>query len=55
MSVITGCGGGAAGAAGTPNCAVQAQAATTAGGYVVTVTGKSGSITQSTSFNVTLR
>ena len=55
MSVMMGCGGGAAGASASPNCAVQAQAATTTGGYVVTVTGKSGSITESTSFTVTLR
>jgi hypothetical protein len=56
MSVMTGCGGGSAGAAaGIPNCAAQALATTNAGGYVVTVTGKSGSITESTSFSVTVR
>ena len=55
MSVMTGCGGGAGAATGSPSCAAQAQAATTAGGYVVTITGKSGSITQSTSFTVTVR
>src|SRR6185437_714702 len=55
MSVMMGCGGGSGGAAVSPNCAAQAAAGTTAGGYVVTVTGKSGSITQSTSFSVTLR
>jgi hypothetical protein len=56
MSVMTGCGGGSAAAAtGTPSCAALATAATTSGGYVVTVTGKSGGITQSTSFNVTVR
>ncbi|HXS14036.1 MAG TPA: hypothetical protein VN734_15145, partial [Acidobacteriaceae bacterium] len=55
MSVVMGCGGGSGGAAVSPSCAAQATAGTTAGGYVVTVTGKSGSITQSTSFSVTLR
>ena len=56
MSMMMGCGGGAAaGATGSPSCAALATAGTTAGGYVVTVTGKSGSITQSTSFNVTVR
>jgi hypothetical protein len=56
MSVMTGCGGGAAAAAtGSPSCAALATAGTTAGGYVVTITGKSGSITQSTSFNATVR
>jgi hypothetical protein len=56
MSMMMGCGGGiSAAAAGSASCAAQAQVATTTGGYVVTVTGKSGSITESTSFNVTLR
>jgi len=55
MSVMTGCGGGSGAIAGTPNCAAQAQTATSTGGYVVTVTAKSGGITQSTSFSVTLR
>jgi hypothetical protein len=56
MSVMMGCGGGSAAAAGTtnPSCAAQSTASTTAGGYVVTVIGKSGSITESTSFNVTV-
>jgi hypothetical protein len=56
MSVMTGCGGGSAAAAtATPSCAAQSTATTTAGGYVVTVTGKSGGITESTSFSVTVR
>jgi pseudomonalisin len=55
MSVMTGCGGGAGGATGSPSCAAQSTSTTTAGSYVVTITGTSGSITQSTSFNVTVR
>ena len=56
MSVMTGCGGGSRGVtAGSPNCAAVAIGGTTGGGYVVTITGKSGGITQSTSFNVTVR
>ena len=57
MSVMTGCGGAgaAAAAAASPSCAAVATAATTGGAYVVTITGKSGSITESTSLNVTVR
>jgi subtilase family serine protease len=56
MSVMTGCGGGSAGAVtGSPNCAALGTTTTTGGSYTVTITGKSGSITQSTSFNVTVR
>lgn len=55
MSVMTGCGGGSGAATPTPTCAAQGTSTTTSGGYVVTITGKSGGITQSTSFSVTLR
>ena len=56
MSLMMGCGGGGSGAVtGTPSCAVQSTATTTAGGYVVTIAGKSGSTTESTSFNLTVR
>ena len=56
MSVMTGCGGGSAGAVtGSPNCAALGTTTTTGGSYTVTITGKSGSITQSTSLNVTVR
>ncbi|HEV2578652.1 MAG TPA: S53 family peptidase [Acidobacteriaceae bacterium] len=55
MSVMTGCGGGAAAAVGTsPSCAAQGTSGTTAGSYVVTVTGKSGSTTASTTFALTV-
>ncbi len=51
LSVMTGCGGGAvAPIGGTPNCAAQGASGTTPGSYVVTVTGKSGSTTASTTF-----
>jgi len=56
MSVMTGCGGGSAGmVGGSPSCAAQGSSGTTSGGYVVTVTGTGGGITQSTSFTVTVR
>lgn len=56
ISVMTGCGGGSPGAlAGSPSCAAVATGGTTGGGYVLTITGKSGGITQSTSFNVTVK
>ncbi len=57
MTVMTGCGGGATGAAATTtaSCAAQGTSGTTAGGYTVTVTGKSGSTTASTSFAVTIQ
>jgi hypothetical protein len=56
MSVITGCGGGAAAGSGaSPSCAAQGTSGTTAGGYVVTITGKSGSTTASTTFNLTMQ
>jgi hypothetical protein len=55
MSVMTGCGGGSRGVMGSPNCAAVVPASTTGGGYVVTITGKSGGITQSTSFSVTVK
>jgi subtilase family serine protease len=56
MSVITGCGGGS-GAVSTasPNCAAVTAGGTTGGSYVLTVTGKSGGITQSTSFSVNVK
>jgi pseudomonalisin len=56
MSLMTGCGGGAAAGSGaSPNCAAQGTSGTTAGGYVVTITGKSGSTTTSTTFNLTVQ
>jgi pseudomonalisin len=56
MSVMTGCGGGSAGAVGgSPNCQAIGTSGTTGGAYTVTIIGKSGSITQSTSLNVTVR
>jgi subtilase family serine protease len=56
MTMIMGCGGGSTAAATTsPSCAAQSTASTSAGGYVVTVTGKSGGITESTSIGVTVR
>lgn len=56
MSLMTGCGGGAALATSTtPSCAAQATSGTTSGGYTVTITGKSGSITSNTAFNLTIR
>jgi len=55
MSVMMGCGGGSGAVTGTPSCAAQSTATTTTGGYVVTITGKSGSTTESASFNVTVR
>ena len=56
MSVMTGCGGGTAAAStgSSPNCAAQGASGTTTGGYVVTVTGKSGTATSSTTFNLTV-
>lgn len=55
MSVMTGCGGGSGGVTGSPNCAAAVPTSTTGGGYVLTITGKSGGITQSTSFSVTVK
>ena len=56
MSVMMGCGGGVSGGTtGSPSCAAQSTAATTAGSYAVTIIGKSGSITQSTSLSLTVR
>lgn len=56
MSVMTGCGGGVTAAAtASPSCAAQGTSGTTAGNYVVTVTGKSGSTTASTTFNLTVQ
>lgn len=55
MSVMTGCGGGAsAAAAASPSCAAQGTSGTTTGNYLVTVTGKSGSTTASTTFALTV-
>jgi hypothetical protein len=56
MSVMTGCGGGTAAAiSSSPSCAAQGTSGTTAGNYVVTVTGKSGSTTASTTFTLTMQ
>jgi hypothetical protein len=57
MPVMTGCGGAMTGPAATASasCAAQGTSATTAGAYTVTVTGKSGGTTQSTSFTVTVQ
>lgn len=56
MTVMTGCGGGAATSA-TPiaNCAAVGSSATSTGTYVVTVTGTSASTTASTTFNLTVQ
>jgi hypothetical protein len=53
---MTGCGGGpTASATATPNCAAAGNSATSSGTYLVTVTGNSGSITQSTSFTLVVK
>jgi subtilase family serine protease len=57
MTVMTGCGGAGVAAASTASasCAAQGTSATTAGTYTVTVTGKNGGTTESTSFAVTVQ
>jgi subtilase family serine protease len=57
MTVMTGCGGAATANATTASasCAATGTSATTAGAYTVTVTGKSGGTTESTSFAVTVQ
>jgi subtilase family serine protease len=56
MGAMTGCGGGAMGAGSTTaSCTAAGTSGTTAGSYVVTVTGKSGSTTASTTFTLTVQ